>query len=330
MGTKVNKTAIGAFVLGAIVLTVVAVLVLGAGKFFTREHTYITYFDGSVKGLAVGSPVTFRGVRVGSVTSISIMVDPGKKTLKIPVVFNLEPAEFEGTRAEFQRDPHTIEKAVRSLGLRTQLQSQSFVTGQLVVALDFFPETPPNFVGWNKKYPEIPSIPTPLEQLQKRLESLPLKEIVENLNGTMIEIRRLVKTVDLGKSTQLLEGGLLDLQTLVRHVDGRIDPLVTSLSNASGAAETTLKEADSTLAQSRQHMNDLAVSAQTTLESAQAALKQSEVTLNAYSGESQIQAQMNRTLRELNATLRALRRLSDSLERHPESLLRGKRRGSEE
>lgn len=330
MGTKVNKTAIGAFVVGAIVLAVAAVLVFGAGKFFKREHTYITYFDGSVKGLSVGSPVTFRGVKVGSVTSISITVDPGEKVLKIPVIFNLEPAEFEGTRAEFQRDPKTIRMAVDKLGLRTQLQSQSFVTGQLVVALDFFPDTPAQYVGWNKEHLEIPSIPTPLEQLQKRLESLPLKEIVENMNSTMLEIQRVVKSVDMTKSTALLEAGLQDLQTLVRHVDRRIDPLVTSLSNASGAAETTLKEADTTLAESRQHMNDLAVSARTTLESAQAALKQSETTLNAYSGESQFQGQMNRTLRELNSTLRALRRLSDSLERHPESVLRGKRGGTEE
>ena len=330
MGTKVNKTAIGAFVVGAIILTVAAVLVLGAGKFFKKEHTYITYFDGSVKGLSVGSPVTFRGVKVGSVTKISITVDPRQKVLKIPVVFNLEPAEFEGTRAEFQRDPNAVEEAVRKHGLRTQLQSQSFVTGQLVVALDLFPGTPVHFVGWNKEYPEIPSIPTPLEQLQKRLESLPLREIVENLNITMGEIQRMVKSVDMKKTMARLDAGMQDLQTLVRHLDSRIDPLAASLSRTSGAAETTLREADLTLAESREHINDLALSARATLESAQAALKQSEATLNAYSGESQFQGQMNRTLRELNATLRALRRLSDSLERNPESVLRGKRKEREE
>jgi paraquat-inducible protein B len=142
MSTKVNKTAIGAFVLGAVALAVAAVLVLGAGKFFTTVHTYITYFEGSVKGLNIGSPVMFRGVKVGEVTSISIMFDKATNKLKIPVVFNLEPEKFKGTKEEFQRDPKTIEKAVKELGLRTQLQSMSFVTGQLMVALDFFPDKP--------------------------------------------------------------------------------------------------------------------------------------------------------------------------------------------
>ena len=126
MSTKVSKTAIGAFVLGAIVLLVAAVLVLGAGKFFTKKHTYITYFVGSVKGLNLGSPVTFRGVKVGEVTDISIVADPTSKDdrLKIPVIFDLVPGKFKGTKPEFQRDPKAIEIAVKELGLRTQLQTR--------------------------------------------------------------------------------------------------------------------------------------------------------------------------------------------------------------
>lgn len=138
MSTKVSKTAIGAFVLGAIVLLVAGVLVFGGGQLFVTKHTYITYFDGSVKGLNVGSPVMFRGVKVGSVDNISIVADPAKRQLRIPVVFTLEPAKVQGTKAEFRRDPNAIEKAVKEFGLRTQLQSLSFLTGQLMVALDFF------------------------------------------------------------------------------------------------------------------------------------------------------------------------------------------------
>ena len=80
MSKKVSKTAIGAFVLGAIVLLVAGVLVLGAGKFFTKEHVYVTYFDGSVKGLNVGSPVMFRGVKVGEVKDITLIADPATGT----------------------------------------------------------------------------------------------------------------------------------------------------------------------------------------------------------------------------------------------------------
>ncbi len=324
MGTKVSKTTIGAFVLGAIALFVAGVLVLGAGKFFTRQHTYITYFEGSVKGLNIGSPVMFRGVKVGEVTDISIVADPAKHGLKIPVIFNIEPEKVKGTREEFQKDPKYIEHAVRDYGLRTQLQTMSFVTGQLMVALDFFPDKPAVFVGLNKKYPEIPSVPTSLEQLQKTLESLPFREILKNLNDTLQATEALVKSIDARRTTQTLESAIKDVQVLVNHTNEKIDPVVESLTKTSTAAEATLKETKETMAAVKDEIKVVSTSAQSALESAEAALRQSELTLQAYSDDSRLMIQLNRTLRDLSATTRSFRHLSDYLERHPESLLRGK------
>ena len=324
MSTKVSKTAIGAFVLGAIALLVAAVLVLGAGKFFTKEHVYVTYYDGSVKGLNVGSPVTFRGVKVGEVTEISIMADQETRKLKIPVVFKLDPAKFKGTRSEFQRDPKAIEKAVRELGMRTQLQSMSFVTGQLMVSLDFFPDKPANYAGLSKEYPEIPSIPTPLEQLQKTLEELPFKEIVENLNEAIQSVNTLVSSIDAKKTMETIEAAIKDAQVLVRHVNDKIDPVLANLEKTTGAAEAALNETKETMAAARGEMKEFVASTKTTLDSARSALKQSEQTLQAYSDDSRLVTELNKTLHELTATTRSLRHLSDYLERHPESLIRGK------
>lgn len=324
MSTKVNKTAIGAFVLGAVALLVAAVLVFGAGKLFTTEHTYVTFFDGSVKGLNVGSPVTFHGVKVGEVIEIDILMDKATKSLKIPVIFNLEPAKFKGTVAEFHEDPKYIEKAVKEMGLRSQLQTQSFVTGQLMVSLEFFPDKPANFVGLDKRYPEIPSVPTPLEQLQKTLEDLPFREIVENLNETVAGVGDLVNSIDAKKTTETIEAALRDTQALVKHVDAKIDPLADSLVKTSSAAEATLNETKETMVAARGQMKELVETMQSTLDSAQTALEQSERTLQAYSDDSRLVTEMNKTLRDLSATTRSLRHLSDYLERHPESLLRGK------
>lgn len=324
MSTKVSKTAIGAFVLGAIALLVAGVLVLGAGKLFKSEHTYITYFDGSVKGLSAGSPVMFRGVKIGSVTDIGIVVDPSRTKLKIPVIFTLEPAKIRGTRAEFQRDPKFIENAVKIMGLRTQLQSMSFVTGQLVVSLDFFPEKPANFIGLNKEYPEIPSVPTPLEEMQKTVENLPLRQIVENLNSTVAGINELVKSVDAKKTTQSVQELIRDVQNLVQQVNEKMLPLADSLTKTSSAAEATLHETRETMAATRGNIGNLVASTQSTLESAKSALQQSEHTLRSYSGDSTLQAELHKTLRDLTKTSRSFRELSDYLERHPEALLRGK------
>jgi paraquat-inducible protein B len=324
MSTKVNKTAIGAFVLGAVALLVAVVLVLGAGKLFTTEHTYVTFFDGSVKGLNIGSPVTFHGVKVGEVTDISIQADQASHTLKIPVTFNLEPAKFKGTAAEFQRNPKAIEKAVKELGLRTQLQTQSFVTGQLLVSLDFFPDKPLQYVGLSKVYTEIPSIPTPLEQLQKTLEDLPFKEIVENLNNTIEGVNNLVSSLDEKKTVETIQAAIKDTQALVNNLNDNVEPLVTSIEKTSETAEAALKETKETIVVTKAEVKELSASTKATLDSAQAALKQSERTLQAFSDDSRFVLELNKTLRDLSATSRSFRTLSDYLERHPESLLRGK------
>ncbi|RNC64801.1 MAG: MCE family protein [Desulfuromonadales bacterium] len=323
MSTKVNKTAIGAFVLGAVALLVAGVLVLGAGKFFTKEFAYVTYFDGSVKGLSVGSPVMFRGVKVGSVTDISITVDQEKRQLKIPVTFTLEPEKFKGTKAAFKRDPRTIEKAVER-GLRTQLQSQSFVTGQLMVALDFFPDKPANFVGLYKDYTEIPSIPTPLEQLQKTLEDLPFKEIVENLNHAIEGVGRLVNSIDGKKTMENVDAAIKDTQALVQNLNSKIGPVADNIAQAARSADAALVETKEAMVTVRSDTRKVLDSANVTLVSAQSALKQSEQTLQAYGDDSRLMTDLHKTLRELSATTRSLRQISDYLERHPESLLKGK------
>jgi len=263
-------------------------------------------------------------VKIGEVTDISIIADPRKRQLKIPVIFTLEPAKFRGTREEFQRDPKRIREAVVKLGLRSQLQTMSFVTGQLMVSLDFFPDKPARFVGLIKEYQEIPSVPTPFEELQKTLESLPVREIAKNLNDTLEAIEKLVKSIDARKTMQTIDSAIRDVQVLVRHTNEKIDPLIASFIKTSDAAEATLNETKETVVVARGDLKELTAKTRDTLDSAQAALKQSEQTLRAYSDDSRVVTELNKTLAELSATSRSIRQLSDYLERHPESLLRGK------
>jgi paraquat-inducible protein B len=324
MGRKPNKTMIGAFVVGAVALLVAGLLVFGGMRFFTTQYAFITYFDGSVKGLNVGSPVMFRGVRIGSVSDIGIIVDHRGPTLKIPVVFTLEPSKLKGLTEEMQRDPKSIQEAVKQYGLRTQLQSLSYLTGQLMVALDFFPDKPAKLVGLNREYPEIPSVPTPLEELQKMIENLPLKEMVGNLNSILAGLDRLLKTFDVKGTGQSVEAAITDVRGLIKHLDSRVDPLMNSLSRTAGSAEATLAETRETVVDARGSLKELVAATRGTLDSVQAALKQSEQTLHSFSGESPLAGEVNKTLREISATARSLRELSDYLERHPESLLRGK------
>ena len=89
MSKPANKTLIGVFVIVAIGLVVGAILILGSGRFFRHYPKYVMYFESSVKGLSIGSPVVFRGVKVGSVTDISMDFNPSDLSILIPVYVEL-------------------------------------------------------------------------------------------------------------------------------------------------------------------------------------------------------------------------------------------------
>jgi paraquat-inducible protein B len=167
MNKKVSPTLIGAFVVGALALVVIAVLMFGSGRFFRTTKDFVLYFDGSVNGLRVGAPVKFRGVEIGSVKNILLRLETDQKALRIPVIIELELEKFtsKGASGAGMEDPEASKQLIDS-GLRGQLQMESFVTGLLFVGLDFFPDSPLKLVqteGGRYQYPEIPTQPTPLQ-----------------------------------------------------------------------------------------------------------------------------------------------------------------------
>ncbi len=224
MSKLANKSMIGAFVVGAIVLAVVAVVVFGSGKFLKKQQSYIMYFQGSVKGLAIGSPVMFRGVRIGDVRDISIKVQQEDLSFYIPVIIDIDMEKVNTSGIRLKRAYEHFQTLIQK-GLRAQLQSQSFVTGQLGVALDFFPDKPAKFVGLNKKYHEIPTVPTTLEDIQKALADLNLKEVVERVKSSLEGIDKMVNSPEIGKTLAALSQTAEEARTLVRNVNSHVGPV---------------------------------------------------------------------------------------------------------
>ena len=260
MSKPANKTLIGAFVIGAIALLVIAVLIFGSGKFLKKTFHAVVFFEGSIKGLNEGAPVIFKGVKVGSVTNIRLIYDPADDSLRIPVIIELEPEKIERTDVA-ERQPEKNLKLIIERGLRAQLQMQSMVTGQLMIALDFFPDKPARYVNFIKEYPEIPTVPTPFEELTKTIQHLPLKKIAKQLNLTLSSMRK-----------------------LIQHIDKKMDPLITNVSKTSDVTQDTL-------------------------ETMQDTLQQTEKTLSTFSEAG-----------------RSMKSLTDYLQQHPDSILKGKPR----
>ncbi|MBW2268955.1 MAG: MCE family protein, partial [Deltaproteobacteria bacterium] len=126
MSKRANPAMTGAFVLGAVGLVIAGILIFGSGELLKTKYTYVMYFQGSVSGLAVGAPVEFRGVKVG---------DPKDLEIRIPVVVEFVQGSLHRLGAEAQDSSANIARLVE-LGMRAQLQVQSLLTGQQMIALD--------------------------------------------------------------------------------------------------------------------------------------------------------------------------------------------------
>ncbi len=337
MAKQTSKTLIGGFVVGAVALIVAGVLVFGSGKFFQERSKYVLFFPGSLKGLSVGAPVLFQGVQVGSVTDISLEASAEDLTLQIPVTIEIHPRKFKVVRGKRRKrsDPYETLSVLVERGLRAQLQQQSFVTGQLMIGLDFYPDTPIRLVGIDTEYPEVPTIPTPLETLSKTLRDLPLEELVNRVMSAVKGIEKLVNSPDLTGSISSLNLALEGARKLIGNIDNQIEPLATSLDKTIKDYGKLSQEVDKTLtayrklAENADHqVNPLISSLHATLKAARLALEQGEKTLASaeytLSEDSTTIYELNNSLKEISAMARSIRQLADYLERHPESLLSGK------
>ena len=319
MSKRANPTLIGAFVVGAVILAVAAIVLLSSGQLFKDTSQYVLYFEGSVKGLSIGSPVTFRGVNIGTVTNIQLVeseitsADGG--TIKIPVVIEIDHTKFihehegDSTQLEIPDSEEEMKQLIK-IGLRAQLQLQSLLTGQLFIQIDYYPGTPIKLVG-DKHYVEIPTMATPIEKLGKKLENFPFDKVLKDISSTMKGINTLVNSPELHQSITALHTTLDELRTLINRIDRTVDPLAANMNGV-------LKDARATLG----HVDD-------TLDDAGTALRQARSTLDSAEHlvtDEQLLNQLDNALREIAGAARSVRVLADSIDQQPESLIKGRRR----
>src|SRR5208283_4896093 len=329
MSKQASRTLIGAFVLGALVLVVAGIVVFGSDKFFRKVNKDVMFFSGSVKGLQVGAPVVFRGVQIGHVTNIVLEVNAKNLTAFVPVYTEIYPRKIVpiGDNNIYDYDQRYLQALIEK-GLRAQLQLQSFVTGQLMVNLDFYPNTPIRLVGLEKKYHEIPTIPSSLEQLTKRLEELPLKEIADRLNETLAGINRLVNSRDLQASIGSLHQLLKNSDVLVKHLNTEVGPIASDIKGTSDAARATLAQLEKTLRFDEGVPGQLASEIKKTLSAADDTLKETRKAVENINGiavqNANLGYEIGRTLDQIAELSRSIRILSEYLEQHPEAFLRGK------
>ena len=252
--------------------------------------SFVLVFNQSVRGLQPGAPVDFRGIVVGEVAAIQTQYDPGTQKLSIPVEIRLYPERFTsrlrgGKQAgRFAGDRRKLLATLVERGLRAQLRTGSLLTGQLYVALDFFPAAPRAKLDLAQSPPELPTTPSTLE----------------DLHATIVSLANKIERVPLEEMAADLSETLQTVNALARKLDTEIAP----------EARATLAEMRKTLAEVTRTMGD----ASRTFTAAEKSL----------APDSALFGDLQEAARELSRTAQSLRVLADYLERNPQALLRGK------
>lgn len=172
MSRRASPRLIGAFVLGALLLLVAGAVALGSRSLWGKGDRFVIYFDEPIKGLAIGAPVTFRGVNVGRVVAISAYFRTDGTAIDVPVVVELRrDAVLLETGA--QPTPEVMELLVAK-GARARLQLESLVTARQYVGIDFFPNTEPRRVAGPVDLPQIPSVRSPIAGILASADDLAL------------------------------------------------------------------------------------------------------------------------------------------------------------
>jgi paraquat-inducible protein B len=320
MTTK--PVAVGGFVLGAIALGVLAILFFSGGQWFARSTEAIVFFQESVAGLEAGAPVTFRGARIGSVKSVAIRVAPDRVNAKIAVILEMNPKQVVRENPELAGEEPDFRRLVQA-GLRAQLAVQSLITGQLRVDLDFRSGTPAPPVEIAEGLPEIPAIRSELGQLRNELTNLPLRELVDAGQGALVAVAQ-----------------------LSRHIDAKLDPLVSSahdtldaatrtfqtadnaISRVQADAATTLRDLDLLLIDARGQLGARGGELSRTLASADRATRQIETLASSLNGlvdsRTPFRGNLDATVRDLAGAASSLRAFAQTVERNPNALLMGR------
>ena len=314
MSRKANPTLIGAFVLGGVLLAVIAVVVFGSGRMFRPTETFMSFFEGSVAGLDVGAPVKFRGIEVGEVTEVLLDlpdVERAGEDIRIAVIYELDRRQVESRGGAGRLDDPLDFDTLMGLGIRAELATESLVTGLKFIALDLDPGNPVEIDPVpGAPYREIPTVNTGLERIEEEiygiiaeLGAVQLDALVNVVTDAFSEIGGLASMPELTTAIEELPATIEHLNETVSDLQSLLANLDASLIPIQEGFEATTERASSTMGQLETTLQDMSV---------------------LLAPQSPVFVQFERAMVDLAAASRALRSLADYLERNSSAILRGR------
>jgi paraquat-inducible protein B len=277
---------------------------------FGSKLQMVSYFEGSVAGLQVGSDVTLHGLKIGEVTDLGLVFNPVRQRILVPVHYVVEGDRVAGV-AGYRADvaPGTVAEEMVKRGFRATLDTSSLLTGTKVLALRFVPGAPPEDMGRDGDVFIVPSSETggldaitrSAAELLGKLNRIDFEGIGKSLAGTAKGLDDIVNGQQLKKTLASVEATMADAKDFMRKLDTDSGPALARLPQIA-------KSLDDSLVQ----INKLAASLNT-----------------GYGDASRFSREIDRLLPQLNETARSFRALADLLSRHPEALITGRSKGKE-
>ena len=269
---------------------------------YTRRIPAISYFSGSVSGLAPGSAVTVHGLKVGEVTDVRLTFDAAKDAVLAPVRYEVEPERVIGVgHRVFKTEAEGVDALLKK-GLRASLQSASLITGQQIVALEFDADAPPAAVTMDGPDYLVPAtegggfagLTASATELLNKVNQMPFEQMGKNLDGILKSVNDAAQGPQLKKALTDLSVMIASAQTMIRNLDTKQLPeLVSGLQKTLTSANKLVLSLDS-----------------------------------GYGDNTKFSRDLDRLLVQANDSLRAISALSDLLARHPEALIKGRPAGS--
>jgi paraquat-inducible protein B len=305
---KRSATLIGTFVIGGIVLFLAGLVAFSTSSLFARKQEFVMYFDSSLKGLSAGSPVSFRGVQIGQVTNIVMEIDKERRHIVTPVYVEIDYEKFRmpGIAGQISLLAEPPIKKMIERGLRAQLQSQSLITGQMYIELEFRPSYAAQMHDYNHTgLDEIPTIPSQLAQVQATLQSA-----LESFRK--LELQELADTSVATLKTA--HAAAYEFYEVMHKINKRIDPILANIDTATGEGTKAIID----LQQAMKDVRAASDNASKMFRSVDKEVAAVSPSVNKGADNARV------AFEEVAAAMRALKELAEYLERNPDALLTGK------
>jgi paraquat-inducible protein B len=271
---------------------------------YTRKIPLLGYFNSSVRGLAPGSDVVMRGLKVGTVTDVRLSFDIAKDAVLTPVRFEVEPERILGVgRQAFKNTAEAVQLMV-SKGLRATLQSGNLLTGEMLISLEVVPDAPDvkvtmedgSFVIPISESAGLSGLQASAGDLLRNVNAIPFASIGQSLNAMTKNMSALTNGPQLQQALTGLVATMAEAQSVMRSLNTDMGPALKQLPQIASSLQATLKESDQLMR-----------------------------SVNAGYGDStQFHRSLDRMMAQLTDAVRSFQALADLLTRHPEALVRGR------